>query len=231
MPVKFGWGLHVPTGEMIPIGKARRGKDCNCVCPDPLCRDVLFARKGDKNDEHFAHQGKACKGGPETELHYRSIGIIAAADRIRLPDGRWFRHDPTLSRVEWRLENIRPDVVLDGPQGQLLVEPFVTHPLDEIKRAKIKEGKWRVLSIDLSRVDRHPGKTELTRILIDDTDGKELIEASQVLHLEEPTSPPSYDQERMDVQEILRLVVQGMVCILLVFLGIAVLRILFRATR
>ncbi len=66
--------------------------------------------------------------------------------------------------------------MLDGPAGKLMVEPFFTHPIDELKRKKILASKIPALSIDLSRTDREITGEPLRRLLIDERTDKEWID-------------------------------------------------------
>ena len=69
-------------GRLVHIEDVPSGLECNCVCPE--CGAKLIARKGKKNQKHFAHDnGADCIGGRMTALHMLAQQIIQEEKKIR----------------------------------------------------------------------------------------------------------------------------------------------------
>ncbi|WP_141229441.1 hypothetical protein [Cellvibrio mixtus] len=50
---KIPFAINHSTGELVEVGSVVSGRGCGCVCPS--CGASVVARKGDKNQWHFAH--------------------------------------------------------------------------------------------------------------------------------------------------------------------------------
>lgn len=51
--------VHALSGDMVGIDKANKGKNCGCLCWS--CKGELVAKKGEKNQWHFAHSQNSKK--------------------------------------------------------------------------------------------------------------------------------------------------------------------------
>lgn len=154
------WGLK-PDGSLANISDVERGRGCCCVCP--ACQLPLVARKGPKLAAHFAHEGgSACAGVRETNAHAWAKQILDQQKKLWLPAGyavagdwerrtfeaRVFKFES--ARLERRVGDIVPDVILSANGRELIVEILVTHACDEEKIEKIRKGGISALEIDLS---------------------------------------------------------------------------------
>lgn len=74
--------------------------------------------------------------------------------------------------LERRTEDIVPDIVLQTPKGELLVEIAVTHFVDEAKLTKLARLGISTIELDLSRVARDLTAAELEQLLLHETTGK-----------------------------------------------------------
>jgi hypothetical protein len=169
-----------PDGSMAHISETPSGLECNCVCP--ACRRQLVARKGTKNDHHFAHHGsndeRSCTTGRETALHRFAKEVLGHRRELVLPQleledelGRWKGPSARLLRfdsaiLESKLGEIIPDLVVRTGERDLLVEFVVTHECDAAKIAKIKEMNFPAIEIDLSRLPRNASKWDIREAII-----------------------------------------------------------------
>ncbi len=61
-----------------------RGLACNCICP--VCETQLVAKKGKKNEHHFAHyNAQECAGALETVLHLKAKEVLEKTNLILIP--------------------------------------------------------------------------------------------------------------------------------------------------
>jgi hypothetical protein len=152
-----------PDGTLAHVSETPSGLACECVCP--ACGRRLVARRGAKTAHHFAHlgQGGACAAAGETNAHIWAKRVLERTRRILLPAieaedaGRklvsrrasFFAFDEV--RLEQRMGEIVPDVVLRAKTRELIVEVWVTHRCDDLKIAKIRERGLSAIEVDLSR--------------------------------------------------------------------------------
>jgi Competence protein CoiA-like family len=192
--IPFGIQNGVPVGiENVPSGLA-----CNCFCPS--CGGILQARKGMKNTPHFSHDPSAnkmeCRNALETSIHAMAKHIINEERTISFPElsisvsdvdslGReQIESEVILSmqkikisdaQIEQRFFDVRPDITVYVNEEPVLIEIAVTHFIDEIKKAKIREMNVRAVEINLSKVDYRISKSELREIIIESTKEKKWI--------------------------------------------------------
>lgn len=179
MGILLSWGKDAVTGEAIHVNKAARGLACNCVCPDPNCGEPLIAKKGENNEWHFAHVGNCVSDNlGESVLHLLAKAIIKANRHIILPDGTVFSYLP--AEIEYCIKDMRIDAVLTCKQTgeRLIVEIIVTNPLDPGKLERLRNMKYRVMTIDLGNLDYNIGWDELEQVVITQTDTKDLYSQS-----------------------------------------------------
>lgn len=169
-----------------------RGKKCNCFCP--ACNEPLIARKGEKNQHSFAHidKEKKCLYWQQTTLHYLAKEIFHRGCKITLPPvmldnveytienqaTKYFREnnfaivkpqviypDPSSVKLEKKLDDIIPDVFLTYNGVPLIIEIYVSHPVDKEKAEKIRKLGISAIEFDLSHVNREIDDNYLKQII------------------------------------------------------------------
>lgn len=147
------------------IDESHNGLACNCTCP--ICGERLIARKGHGGKTpHFAHQQDSPCTHPEyvkqSNIHAMAEQIFLEEKEILLPSvslqaGNYIAH--FFLGGKWQIEEVElekmvsdfiPDIILKKGDEIILVEIYVTHAVDEIKRKKIVEANLPVIEIDLS---------------------------------------------------------------------------------
>jgi hypothetical protein len=180
-----GFGVELvfgtmPDGSIVGIEEVPSGLACQCVCP--ACGRRLVARKGPKTADHFAHYGKGsgCGLGLETNAHLwakqvleRRKAIYLSAIRACIGAETLERMKPTRFefdsvRLEKRLGEMVPDVILTKQGHDLIVEVFVTHRCDEAKIAKIKAAGVSVMEVDLHRYRTSQDEKAIERAMLKD---------------------------------------------------------------
>lgn len=180
-----GFGVELvfgtmPDGSIVGIKEVPSGLACDCVCP--ACGRRLVARKGPKTADHFAHYGKGsgCGLGLETNAHLwakqvleRRKAIYLPAIRARIGAETLERMKPTRFafdsvRLERRLGEMVPDVILTKQGHDLIVEVFVTHRCDEAKLAKIRATGVSVMEVDLHRYRTSQDEKAIERAMLKD---------------------------------------------------------------
>ena len=139
-----------------------RGQKCNCVCP--YCKVDLLAKKGQIKEHHFAHKNnKNCTGARMTALHILAQNVLAETKQVMLPEynGNYYKHCAelkTFDRVEkeqvCRNEDSmrRPDCIgyNDTKGGNIWIEIYCRHKIDETKKAEIRAQQQYCIEIDFS---------------------------------------------------------------------------------
>lgn len=155
--------------KLVHIKDAENGGKCDCVCPS--CRKPLVAKNaGAKNAPHFAHESNCeCATALQTSLHYlaKEIFLEEKVFHFKKFDGRIARYNISEVVLENKIGGIIPDVILNCEGKIFIVEIFVSHPVDEEKKQKIKGMSVSAVEYDLSKVDRNIGKEKLRGILFD----------------------------------------------------------------
>lgn len=155
-----GKSIHINQIDALHNGLA-----CNCTCP--ICGERLIARKGHGGKvPHFAHQQDSPCPHPEyikqSSIHAMAEQIFLEEKEILLPSvslraGNYIAH--FFLGGKWQIEEVElekkvsdfiPDIILKKGDEIILVEIYVTHAVDEIKRKKIVEANLPVIEIDLS---------------------------------------------------------------------------------
>ena len=145
-------------GKLVSVRDVDNGKACGCCCPS--CEEELVARQGEVRAWHFAHaSGSHCEGAAEGALHLAAKQIIADQQRILVPridvtvhhtlrdgrNGQGASHRPS---TQWNLESVRlevpigavrADILATTRETPLIIEIAVTHPADELKKARLRE--------------------------------------------------------------------------------------------
>ncbi|MGY4225148.1 hypothetical protein ACVMIH_002509 [Bradyrhizobium sp. USDA 4503] len=141
----------------------------------------LIARKGDDNVHHFGHQASyACANAPETALHKLAKEIVSTERRLVVPEVRAefngkavILHRRRLVLFDNAVEEARhlkdlvPDLYVERDGHRLLVEIYVTHACDELKRIELKNQGIAAVEIDLSRLPRDASRSEVEEAVIE----------------------------------------------------------------
>lgn len=161
---------------------------CECICP--ACGESLIARKGAKVIHHFAHKSTIeCEYGYQTSLHLAAKELIAENKQINIPalyltfqgTGRklLLEEEKTVNVseviLEKKINDIIPDILLITDIGEIIVEIFVTHEIDDEKKKKIKRLDIPTIEIDLSKFDRNITKEDLYQVLSIQNENKKWI--------------------------------------------------------
>jgi hypothetical protein len=146
--------------QWISIRSVSSGLACGCICP--ACGAALIAKKGSKQQHHFAHaHGVACSGGLETVLHRYAKAVILDSKSLLVPaievfrgpvirPARWIKADTACSEV---VQNkLRFDVLLKGSNFQLVVEIKVRHPVDAYKKQRLIKLGIPAIEIDVASI-------------------------------------------------------------------------------
>lgn len=153
-------------GKQVHISDVKNGDACNCRCI--YCGESLTAKQGNGGKApHFAHKpDSTCRWKEyvkQTDIHRRAEKIFLQEKEIILPwiirtfgnvqclmfRGGTFKI--TSVELEKKVSDFIPDIVLQIGEAILLVEIFVTHAVDDVKKDKIrKDGRYDVIEIDLS---------------------------------------------------------------------------------
>ncbi|XZH79086.1 hypothetical protein ACSW8S_19645 (plasmid) [Clostridium perfringens] len=172
MGIKIEYGFK--NDILVHISEVEKGLDCGCSCP--CCGSLLVAKKGAKVSHHFTHYNRnECEGAYETILHMLAKEILSENNCIvgpeimigpndMLTDRSLIHYDDVI--LEKKIGNIVPDVVLYKAGRPMIVEIFVTHNVDLVKREKINKLGISVLEVNLSKISRGITKDELESILL-----------------------------------------------------------------
>jgi len=142
-------------GKLVSIDEVESGLKCNCICP--ACKSKLIARKGSEKQHHFAHHNSEdCGRGIETAIHRLAKEIIANAKSFKTPPLKLTPEVVIFEaidihidnvKLEKRIDNIVPDIIIESGGKELLVEITVTHPLCFPKTRTIKEKGLATIEI------------------------------------------------------------------------------------
>ena len=146
------------SGTLVHVDDVAKGSRCNCVCPH--CKAPLYAKNGGSvREHHFAHaQGHECDGAYESSLHMLAKEVLSEAGCIMLPENSL----PGFPTGLVRLHNIEiekrddrygfiPDAegIMDNGE-RLLIEFYVSHKVDDSKRAIIVANNLKCIEIDVN---------------------------------------------------------------------------------
>jgi len=155
-------------GEVVYIDDAVNGLACECICPG--CRQPLVAKNNGKiNEHHFAHKSKDfdCEHGYQSAIHYMAKDLfLEHKELIFIKNEKIEKYPIDDVQIEQRLDNIIPDILVTCDGKQFIVEIYVTHTVDDEKKAKIKSMLTSAIEIDISHlkdqmIDKETLKQEL----------------------------------------------------------------------
>lgn len=154
MEFKLPYGLR--DNELLTIEEVESGLSCDCVCP--ACKKQLIARKGEVKAHHFAHyKSEDCQSGLETALHQLSKEIISKSKTFTTPILNYPNtHYEIFYETEILIENVRletkvgeiiPDIVIETKGKKLLIEIVVSNPVSWQKLQRIKAENLPTIEI------------------------------------------------------------------------------------
>ena len=138
-------------GELIYIDDAIKGIKCDCVCP--ACKQPLIAKNGGKiNAHHFAHQSVVeCEHGYQSALHYMAKDLFLELQFLTfIKNGKPVQYKIDSVELECKVDEIIPDIFIVCDGKKFIVEIYVTHAVDDIKKQKIQNMRISAIEIDLS---------------------------------------------------------------------------------
>ena len=184
--LQFPYGLK--EGVLTHIDDVPRGLACACVCP--ACNASLVAKKGGRRIHHFAHdRGEQCRFGLETGIHLAAKEILSKKREIVLPpvvvksnysakstvlaEEKRYKLDEV--NLETKVGKIIPDVIGYVEEHPILIEIYVTHPVDYQKLSRIRELGYSAIEIDLSNVSRYLTHADLEFLVVEAGDHKKWL--------------------------------------------------------
>jgi hypothetical protein len=151
--IKLPCGIN-KDGEVVYIDDAVNGLACECMCPG-CCQPLVAKNNGKINEHHFAHKSKDfdCEHGYQSALHYMAKDFfLEHKELIFKKNGIIERYPIDEVRIEQRLDNIIPDILVICDGKEFIVEIYVTHAVDDEKKAKIKSMLTSAIEIDISHL-------------------------------------------------------------------------------
>ncbi len=168
--------LQVPFGlrddTLYEPLQVEGGLKCGCTCPGCGARLVARHSPSGRVASNFAHYASdGCASGFETAVHRAAKQLISSRLELFLPGvlarapelgyrGEACNRQKLLSpaglrylqavRIEEGLGRIRPDLIVEIEQQDVLVEIAVTHFVDDVKLARIQELGVPAVEIDVS---------------------------------------------------------------------------------
>jgi hypothetical protein len=148
--IEIAWARRKSDGRIVGVDQVANGLACECVCTK--CERPLVAAQGDINQHHFRHYaddaGSSCGGGQETALHLLAKTIVMEAASIHLP-GNEVR-DILSAELEPTRGDVRPDVLIRTPLGEVAVEIAVEHRTGDAKIERLVAMGLPAAEIDIS---------------------------------------------------------------------------------
>jgi hypothetical protein len=146
--IEIAWARRKEDGKIVGVDQVASGLACECVCTG--CERPVLAAKGDVYRHHFRHHadGSTCGGAQETALHMLAKDIVMRAASIHLPEDE--TRDITSAELEPPLGEVRPDVLLHTPQGDVAIEIAVEHRTGQVKIARLADMNLPAVEIDIS---------------------------------------------------------------------------------
>ena len=169
-----------PDGSLVRVDQVPRGLACDCVCPAPDCAQRLIACKGQDVTHHFRHASAlvGCGSGAETSAHIWAKEVLEREKAIWLPAIQGTSGGVTVTlhprqrfyfdsvRLESRMGEVVPDVVLSKGARELIVEVQVTHACDRAKIAKLEVAGISALEVDLSAYRTSTDENEVRKAIL-----------------------------------------------------------------
>ena len=158
------------NGKTVYIQQAKNGLACKCFCPGCM-QPVIAKNGGTKRKHHFAHQCTSeCEHGYQSALHYMAKDCFLEMQYFTfMKNGKPIRYKINAVELEKKIGEIIPDIIVDCDGKIFIIEIYVTHAVDEIKKDKIKSMRLSAVEINLSHfrpqiLDKEMLKKELCSI-------------------------------------------------------------------
>lgn len=199
------------NGRLVHVNDVPSGLACDCTCPE--CGAQLIARKGKRNQHHFAHaNGADCEGARMTALHMLAQQIVQEEKKIRKP---WFKDYCEDKSKEIYFESVllerrfktaeinrRPDCVgiikKGDKQYEVWIEIKVKHAIDEEKKKDIIELGAICMEIDISALlNNKYTEDSVRKALFDVYDNKEWINYPQLFRKNAIVKQKKEEEERI----------------------------------
>ena len=189
--MKVPFGLHNQTKLYVGIDEAKRGLECNCICPS--CGMQLKTRKGEENEHHFAHHKKA-----DTECQYSYWVAVRSMTKQLIEKEKFISIDMNKQnlmcvapyqkidiysiQMNPRVPDYQFDLKISSSIGVFYVY-FITDSSD-IGRSRTHFfnradyfSELLILEIDLSSMTRHSSNAtrHIRQLLFEDSANKEFI--------------------------------------------------------
>lgn len=203
-------------GRLVHVDDVPSGLVCDCTCPE--CGDLLIARKGKKNQHHFAHtNGADCASARMTALHMLAQQIIQDERKIRTPRFKDYYKDPSKlicfesvlleQRFKTAESNRRPDCVGIIKKGDIeykvWIEIKVKHAIDEEKKKDIIGLGAICMEIDISALlNNKYTEDSVRKALFDVYYNKEWINYPQLFRKNEIAKKEQEQKEKEEEQRI-----------------------------
>jgi len=144
--------------QIVNVKQVERGLACMCFCFE--CGEPVVARKGEKNEHHFAHLNnkESCTIHPESILHKFAKQVIMEERYLTLPslpdeedsEDKVWQFDQLIE--EQSVGSIRPDIVATVDGEMMFIEVAVTSFIDTDKSDFIKQLGIKTVEIDLREI-------------------------------------------------------------------------------
>ena len=144
--------------QIVNVKQVERGLACMCFCFE--CAEPVVARKGEKNEHHFAHLNnkESCTISPESILHKFAKQVIMEERYLTLPslldeensEGKTWQFDHLIE--EKSVGCIRPDIVATVDDEMMFIEVAVTSFIDTDKANFIEQLGIKTVEIDLREI-------------------------------------------------------------------------------
>lgn len=161
--------------NLVHIDDVNKLDNQQFICLGCAASLIAVKSKARKKDWHFRHFLQTdCSGSRDSALHSYAIQIMLDNSSIALPKiGRIIYHNP---QREVAILNMRSDVMICNEGGDIHIEIFVTHDLDDTKIEKYQNNNIRCLKIDLS--DRrllNASPQKIRNAVLDEINNKQII--------------------------------------------------------
>ena len=162
--IKLPCGIN-ENEEVVYVDDVKNGKACKCYCPG--CHQLLVAKnKGNMKTHHFAHKNRDynCEHGYQSALHYMAKDLFLEINElVFIKNGKIEKYKIDSVEIEHRLDSIVPDILVTCDGKQFIVEIFVTHAVDDEKKAKIQQMMISAIELNVSHLKKENVDKEILR--------------------------------------------------------------------
>lgn len=150
--------------------------DCNSNCNPTIANETALHKMA---KQIIADEKRVIIPGKSISLSEAGVNDLPEEIKNSIPC--YESHEAKLLcaesvELEKRLESFSPDILLKTKKGELLVEIFVSHQVDDNKKIKAREYGSAMLEIDLSEFIQTPiSSDKLREILIDSSSNRKWV--------------------------------------------------------